>query len=283
MFDFSRTIFRRTRQIGIDRLTEFFFVLIFFLFPWYSSGRVLISRGGLFLWSCENQIFLMRCWEFLSQRFLKASRRILEVLNFWSKRKSNFRLCETVLLDRCQTFCYNSFWGFLLTFSNFSSKGIFLKRQLVELRETNFPGVVPPLFPWNCLGQFPGWVCLARHLMRLIFGFFNFSFFAHAKDEMRKLTRRAQTRPMRFFFNQRGLVRDRGWLLPLGRSPSVRILDLFLRHPKYDEIDNRTEVLRSQGLTLLLRRRCPVTGILRTPSTGSWTATQTPKTTVQNQ
>ena len=50
MFDFSRTIFRRTRQIGIDRLTEFFFVLIFFLFPWYSSGEFW-SQGQAFL-SC---------------------------------------------------------------------------------------------------------------------------------------------------------------------------------------------------------------------------------------
>ena len=46
----SRTIFRRTRQIGIDRLTEFFFVLIFFLFPWYSSGEFW-SQGQAFL-SC---------------------------------------------------------------------------------------------------------------------------------------------------------------------------------------------------------------------------------------
>ena len=65
-------------------------------------------------------------------------------------------------------------------------------------------------------------------LLDLFLDFSIFSFFAHAKDEMRKLTRRAQTRPMRFFFNQRGLVRDRRWLLPSGRSPSVRILDLFV-------------------------------------------------------
>ena len=109
-----------------------------------------------------------------------------------------------------QTIFINPFWGFLSTFSNFSSKGN-LKKATRGAAGNKFSGVIPPLFPWNCLGQFPGWVCLARHLIRLIFGFFNFSFFfAHAKDEMRKLTRRVQTRPMRFFFNQRGLVRDRG-------------------------------------------------------------------------
>ena len=206
---------------------------------------VLISRAGVFiLSSCENQIFLTRCWEFCHSNFLKHPVGFLEVLNFWSNENQNFRLCVAVLLDRCQTFFVtgtplavvfilskikqfvNSFEVFFQPFK------IFQVREFLKAARgaagNKFSGVVPPLFPWNCLGQSPGFGVSCRHLNRLIFGFFNFSFFAHAKDEMRKLTRRVQTRPMRFFFNQRGLVRDRGWLLPLGRSPSVRILDLFV-------------------------------------------------------
>ena len=154
---------------------------------------VLISRAGVFiLSSCENQIFLTRCWEFCHSNFLKHPVGFLEVLNFWSNENQNFRLCVAVLLDRCQTFFVtgtplavvfilskikqfvNSFEVFFQPFK------IFQVREFLKAARgaagNKFSGVVPPLFPWNCLGQFPGLVCLAGHLTRLIFGFFNFSF-----------------------------------------------------------------------------------------------------------
>ena len=168
----------------------------------------------------------------------------MEVLNFFVKRKSKLSSLYNCLLGQMSNF-YNR-TPFAVVFLSFQ---IFQVRENLKTARgaagNKFLGVVPPLFPWNCLGQFPGWVCLARHLIRLIFGFFQFSFFAHAKDEMRKLTRRAQTRPMRFFFYQRGLVRDRGWLLPSGRSPSVRILDLFV---VIQNMTKSTTELKSYGV-----------------------------------
>ena len=133
--------------------------------------------------------------------------------------------------------------GGLSFFSNFSSKGNLKAAR--GAAGNKFSGVVPPLFPWNCLGQSPGLVCLADTSIDLFLDFSIFLFFAHAKDEMRKLTRRAQTRPMRFFFNQRGLVRDRGWLLPFGRSPSARILDLFI---VIQDMTKSTIELKSHGV-----------------------------------
>ena len=152
---------------------------------------VLISRAGVFiLSSCENQIFLTRCWEFCHSNFLKHPVGFLEVLNFWSNENQNYRLCVAVLLDRCQTFFVtgtplavvfilskikqfvNSFEVFFQPFK------IFQVREFLKAARgaagNKFSGVVPPLFPWNCPGQSPGFGVSCRHLNRLIFGFFNF-------------------------------------------------------------------------------------------------------------
>ena len=143
---------------------------------------VLISRAGVFiLSSCENQIFLTRCWEFCHSNFLKHPVGFLEVLNFWSNENQNFRLCVAVLLDRCQTFFVtgtplavvfilskikqfvNSFEVFFQPFKFFQVRE-FLKAAR-GAAGNKFSGVVPPLFPWNCLGQFPGLGCLLETLL----------------------------------------------------------------------------------------------------------------------
>ena len=191
MFDLAELFFRRTRQIGIDRLTEFFFVLIFFLFPWYSSGRVLISRGGLFLWSCENQIFLMRLLRILSQRFLKASRRILEVLNFLVKRKSKLSsLWDCPLGQMSDIFVtgprlrwsfflwsQNNFYKLFLRFSfnlfKFLSKGN-LKGSSWSCGRQIFRGLYLPCFREIVLDNFQDWCVLPDTSLDL---FLDFSIF----------------------------------------------------------------------------------------------------------
>ena len=139
----------------------------------------------------------MRLLRTLSQRFLKASRRILwKSLTSWSNENQNFRLCVTVFLDSCQIFCnrtplavvflplevkqfINSFEVFFQPFQIFSSKGIFKGSS------------------WSCGKQILGgctslvslklsWTVSRfgvsyRHLDRLIFGFFQFFFSSHTR------------------------------------------------------------------------------------------------------
>ena len=122
----------------------------------------------------------------------------MEVLNFFVERKSKLSsLCNCPLgqmsnifvirtplavvflpcwksnnLQTLLRFSFNLFKIFFFFF--FFEQGKF--KNSSWSRGKQILGVVPPLFPWNCLGQSPGFGASCRHLNRLIFGFFNFSF-----------------------------------------------------------------------------------------------------------
>ena len=149
----------------------------------------------------------------------------MEVLNFFVERKSKLSSLCNCLLGQMSNFCNRTplAVAFLpLEVKQFINSSEVFFQPFQNFEQGKFKGS-----SWSCGKQILGgctslvslklsWTTSRLgvswgHLNRLIFGFFQILFFfAHAKDEMRKLTRRVQTRPMRFFFNQRGLVRDRG-------------------------------------------------------------------------
>ena len=180
----------------------------------------------------------------LSQRFLKASRRILwKSLTSLSNENQNFRLCVTVLLDRCQTFCnrtplavvfsfwgqnnfYTLFWGFLSTFSKFSEHGKFKSSSWSCGKQIlgGCTSLVSLKLSWT-VSRF-GVSC--RHLNRLIFGFFNFFFLRTCERRDEKIDQTSANSSDAILLLSKRSRQRQGWLLPLGRSPSVRILDLFV-------------------------------------------------------
>ena len=87
-------------------------------------------------------------------------------------------LAVVFILSKIKQFV-NSFEVFFQPFQNFSSKGNLKAAR--GAAGNKFSGVVPPLFPWNCLGQSPGLVCLADTSIDLFLDFSNFYSSSHTR------------------------------------------------------------------------------------------------------